>query len=310
MNWTAKNIPDLTGKKIIVTGANSGLGYYTSLELARKNAMVIMACRNTDKAKKAESEIRQEVPEAKTEIRELDLADLQSVKAFADLYAKEFNQLDVLINNAGLMAIPESKTRQGFEMQFGTNHLGHFALTGKLFSLLKKTNGSRVVTLSSLMYKRGKINFDDLNLEHKYDKWKAYGQSKLANLMFALELDRRIKKNGLNVISIGAHPGYSSTNLQIKGPEMTGSGIMAFFMKIVNALFAQSPQKGVLPQLYAAAADGLSGGEYIGPGGTGNIRGFPEKEKINWNKVDMDVAKKLWEVSEELTGVPFDFTTS
>ncbi len=305
MKWTFENIPDLTGKLIIVTGANSGLGYWTTFHLASHHAEVIMACRDTIKGKKAAEKIRSGAPGARLHVRKLDLADLDSIRVFSAQVHKDFKRLDILVNNAGVMAIPERRTRQGFEMQFGTNHLGHFVLTALLFDLLKKKAGSRVVTVSSLMHKRGTIRFEDLNWEKDYSKWKAYGQSKLANLLFMRELDKKIRSAGKDVLSLASHPGWASTNLQTKGPSMEGSKLMIWLNDIGNKLLAQSAEMGALPTLYAATSPDAEGGRYYGPSGMSGLRGFPHEEKIDPEKADMDSAKKLWDASEKLTGIGF-----
>jgi NAD(P)-dependent dehydrogenase (short-subunit alcohol dehydrogenase family) len=225
----------------------------------------------------------------------LDLADLSSVKNFANTFLAEHDQLDVLINNAGVMAVPYRKTADGFEMQFGTNHLGHFALTGLLIDLLKVTPNSRVVTVSSIAHLLGKINFDDLNSEQSYQKWSAYGQSKLANLLFAYELQRRSAKSNGNPISIAAHPGYAATNLQNSSS----------FFSFANKLVAQSPEMGALPTIYAATSPEIQGGEFIGPDGFLGQRGYPHKTQSNKRSHNQETARRLWKVSEELTGVRF-----
>ena len=305
MKWTSDNIEHLDGKIIIVTGANSGLGYYTTLELAKKGATVVMACRNVLKAESAANSIKAEVKNAQLDIRKLDLADLESVNSFAANFMKDYTKLDVLINNAGLMAIPESRTKQGFEMQFGTNHLGHFALTLQLAEVFTQTKNSRIVTISSLVHKMGEINFTDLNWNSSYKKWAAYGQSKLANLMFAIELNRRLKDKGHPTISLAAHPGYADTNLQTKGAVIEGSGFKKAIYSFANVLLAQPAAMGALPGLYAATAPDAKGGKYYGPEKLGGLWGYPREEKINETKVDPEVARKLWDVSEKMTGIKF-----
>jgi len=303
--WTVADMPDLSGKTAIVTGANSGLGFETSKALAGAGANVIMACRNKDKAQTAVDAIHAENANAKVEVMALDLADQSSVHAFAKAAKAKCKALHLLINNAGVMALPECRTADGFEMQFGTNHLGHFALTGLLFDLLKSTDGARVVTLSSLAHRMGKIRFNDLNWKRGYSKWPAYGQSKLANLMFALELDRRVRAQGLNIESLAAHPGFASTNLQYAGPEMTGSKLKKKGMQLGNVLFSQSQADGALPSLYAAVSENAKSGEYYGPDGVMELQGNPSKAFINNRARDADAAKRLWSESQELTGVSF-----
>ena len=306
MKWTTDNIGNLDGKVTIVTGANSGIGYYTTLELAKKGATVVMACRNMAKAESAAKGIKAEVKNAQLDIRKLDLADLESVHSFAEGFKKDYRKLDILINNAGLMAIPESRTKQGFEMQFGTNHLGHFALTLHLSDILTKTENSRIVTVSSIAHRIGTINFTDLNWNSSYKKWAAYGQSKLANLMFTIELQRRLEEKGASTIAVAAHPGYADTNLQTKGAIIEGSEFKKAFFSLANNLAAQPAAMGALPSLYAATAHLVEGGKFYGPNKLGGFRGYPREEKINEKKVDKVVAKKLWEVSEDLTGVRFE----
>jgi NAD(P)-dependent dehydrogenase (short-subunit alcohol dehydrogenase family) len=306
MKWTTENMGNLNGKVVIVTGANSGLGYYTTLAFARKGAEVIMAVRNTEKGKSAAKNIKASMNRADLKLMQLDLADLDSVKSFAENFKKEYKQLDILVNNAGLMAIPESRTKQGFEMQFGTNHLGHFALTIHLADILTKTENSRIVTVSSLMHKIGKINFSDLNWNGSYKKWAAYGQSKLANLLFTYELQRKLEEAGKSAIAVTAHPGYAATNLQTKGAIMEGSNFNKMLNEMANKIFAQSAEMGALPTLYAAVEPSLKGGEFIGPDRMGGSRGYPTIAKVNGNKLNPEVAKRLWEVSEELTGLKLE----
>jgi NAD(P)-dependent dehydrogenase (short-subunit alcohol dehydrogenase family) len=294
--WTLENIPDQRGKIVIVTGANSGIGYEAARALARKGANVIMACRSLEKGEAAVAQIRRENLQGDVILRQLDLADLSSVRNFADEFLAEYKQLNILINNAGVMAIPYRKTKDGFEMQFGTNHLGHFALTGLLFELLKNTPNSRVVTVSSYAHIVGKINFDDLNSEKSYQKWLAYGQSKLANLLFAYELQRRSAKKGDNPISIAVHPGYAATNLQNSSS----------FFSFTNNFMAQSQEMGALPTLYAATNPEIEGGEFIGPDGFLAQRGYPHKARSSARSYDPETAQRLWQVSEKLTGVRFD----
>jgi NAD(P)-dependent dehydrogenase (short-subunit alcohol dehydrogenase family) len=305
MKWKSANIPDLTGKFALVTGANSGLGYYTCLELARKGAHVILAARNKDRGNAALEKIKSLLPNAELQFMKLDLANIESIKHFADAFIEEYDKLDILINNAGVMAIPLMRTSQGFEMQFGTNHLGHFALTALLFDFMEKTHGSRIVNVSSLMHKFGTIHFDDLNWEKSYSKWEAYSQSKLANLMFTLELNRRIQAAGLQTKVMASHPGYASTNLQIRGGELEGSKANVNVNKFLNKIIAQPAWKGALPSLYAATCEIAESGKFYGPSGLGSVRGYPREEKINPKFTDSEAAKKLWEESEKLTGIRF-----
>jgi NAD(P)-dependent dehydrogenase (short-subunit alcohol dehydrogenase family) len=302
-HWTKDNIPDLQGKTAIVTGANSGLGFEDTKALAAKGAHVVMACRNLEKAEAAADTIQREIPGASLKVQLLDLASLESIRDFAREFNNHYDRLEILINNAGLMAIPQRKTADGFEMQFGTNHLGHFALTGLLLVKLLAAETARIVTVSSDLHKQGRVNFEDLNSEREYNKWAAYGQSKLANLLFAYELQRRLERVQTNVISVASHPGYAATNLQRKGPEMSGASLQGLLMSLSNLVFAQSAEKGALPTLYAATAPGVKGGEYYGPGGFLGMRGYPEKVQSSERSYDNEVAERLWEVSEQLTGV-------
>jgi NAD(P)-dependent dehydrogenase (short-subunit alcohol dehydrogenase family) len=303
--WTARDIPDLAGRQVIVTGANSGLGFHTALQLAVHGAHVVLACRSRARGEDAAQIIRGRAPQARVEVAELDLADLASVRQFATAYSEAHGSLDVLVNNAGVMAIPRRRTVDGFEMQFGTNHLGHFALTALLLPALLTRQGARVVTVSSNAARIGKINFDDLQSEHKYGRWRAYGQSKLANLLFAFELDRRVRAAGLDLISVAAHPGYAATNLQAAGPRMEGKDLQARLAALGNRLFAQPASMGALPETYAAVASGVQGSEYFGPDRFFAQRGYPTRVKAPQAAYDTEVAGRLWAVSEQLTGVRF-----
>jgi NAD(P)-dependent dehydrogenase (short-subunit alcohol dehydrogenase family) len=300
--WTAERIPDQGGRTAVVTGANSGLGLVTARELARKGAAVVLACRNLAKGEAARSEIEAAAPGAPLELEELDLSSLDSVRAFAERFRGRHDGLDLLINNAGVMAPPRSQTADGFELQFGTNHLGHFALTGLLIGSMEGREDGRVVTLSSTAHRTGRIAFDNLGGEHRYFRWRAYGQSKLANLLFALELERRLRAAGSSVKSMAAHPGYAATNLQSAGPPLVDRLVMS----VSNRVIAQSDEMGALPTLYAATEPGLPGGTYAGPGGFAEQRGHPEPVAPSKAARDEEVARRLWEVSEEMTGVRFE----
>ena len=295
--WTAQDIPDQSGRTAVVTGANSGLGLVTARELARAGASVVMACRNLDKGHAAVDEIRAAVPEAQLQLEELDLASLASVRAFAERFKATHDGLDLLINNAGVMAPPRRRTVDGFELQFGTNHLGHFALTTALLETMEGREDARVVTLSSTLHKMGRINFDNLGGDRHYFRWNAYGQSKLANLLFALELDRRLRAAGSTVKSLAAHPGYAATNLQSAGPPLFDRLVMV----AGNALIAQSDEMGALPILYAATEPGLEGGTYVGPDSFREQRGHPTIVQPSSRARDPETARQLWEVSERLT---------
>ena len=295
--WTAEDMPDQTGRTAIVTGANSGLGYSVSLELARHGARVILACRDQGRGKAALDRLLAEVPGASAELRELDLASLDSVRAFAEGVDEP---IDLLVNNAGVMAGPHRTTADGFELQFGTNHLGHFALTGLLLPRLLETPHPRVVSVSSGAHRMGKMNFEDLQSEGHYWRWGAYGQSKLSNLLFMSELARRAADAGLPLVSVAAHPGYSATNLQ-----STGHKVDDLIMKVSNFVIAQSDAIGALPLLYAATED-LEGGAYVGPDGIGEQRGHPTLVGRSGRAKDEDAARRLWEESERLTGVTYD----
>lgn len=300
MSFNLAAAPSQQGKIAIVTGANIGLGYETVIGLAKKGAKVIMACRNIQKAETARKEILEKVPGAGLEILQLDLGDLSSVRAFAKAYTDKYDSLDLLINNAGIMIPPFSKTKDGFESQMGVNYFGHFLLTSLLFPLLNKTPESRVVTLSSIAHRNGKIQFDNLHAEQKYSKMGAYGQSKLACLMFAYELQRRIDASGSKVLSLAAHPGVSNTNL---GQHMS-KWLVAIAMPIFS-FFIHSPENAALPTLYAALGTDVNGGEYFGPTGYNEMKGKPGKVQSKPHAHDKEVAKKLWAVSEELTGEKF-----
>jgi NAD(P)-dependent dehydrogenase (short-subunit alcohol dehydrogenase family) len=297
--WDVQDIPDQTGRVAVVTGANSGLGLVTARELARAGARVVLACRNLDKGHAAIAEIRAAVPEAQVQLEELDLASLASVRGFAERFVATHDGLDLLINNAGVMAAPRRRTADGFELHFGTNHLGHFALTTALLETMEGRDDARVVTLSSNAHKMGRISFDNLNGDRHYFRWSAYGQSKLANLLFALELDRRLRAEGSTVKSLAAHPGYSATNLQSAGPPLFDRLVMV----ASNAAIAQSDEMGALPTLYAATQPGLEGGTYVGPGGFQEQRGHPKIVQPSARARDPETARRLWEVSERLTAV-------
>jgi len=311
--WTTADIPDQSGRVALVTGGNSGLGYQAVLQLARKGAHVLLAARDHARGAAAVERVAADAPAGRAELAQIDLADLTSVERFAAAFLADGQGLDLLVNNAGVMAIPHRETTaQGYERQFGTNHLGHFALTGRLLPALVQRPGSRVVTVSSNMHKRASgIDFDDLQAERAYRPWPAYEQSKLANAMFVLELDRRLRAARLDVVSAGAHPGFAATNLQVSGPQSGGGGLMARGMGLATRLFAQPAHDGALPVLYAATAPNVHGGDYFGPDGRGEMRGHhPKRVQFSAAAHDEAAAARLWAVSEELTGVTFEALTA
>jgi NAD(P)-dependent dehydrogenase (short-subunit alcohol dehydrogenase family) len=298
-DWTIEDMPDQSGKTILITGANSGIGLGAAKELARKGAKVVLAVRDTNKGRSALSEIREVAPMAEIDVMQLDLADLDSVRAFATNFKEKYEQLHVLINNAGIM-IPKQRmnSKQGYEIQFATNHLGHFLLTGELLELLERTPNARIVTLSSVVtkMKAADIYFDDLQFEKKYDKMAAYCQSKLANLMFTVELQKKLADAGSSTLSVAAHPGFTATNLQ------KHMGILGV---ISNFLIAQKLDMGILPTLRAATDPDVQGGEYYGPLKMGEYRGYPELNKLPARTTDTSAMANLWEVSENLTHTKF-----
>ena len=302
MKWTADQIPDQHGRTVVVTGANSGIGLVAARELARAGADVTLACRNTEKADAAARDITVAVPGARVSVGELDLGSLASVRAFATKFASTHEKLDLLLNNAGVMAPPRRTTTDGFELQFGTNHLGHFALTALLIEKMAGRDDARVVTVSSGAHRAAKMNFDDLQGERGYGRWRAYGQSKLSNLLFMAELARRLRAAGSPILSVAAHPGYAATNLQFAAVPRHE----AFVMSFGNKIFAQSAAKGALPTLYAATYPELESGTYIGPDGLFEMRGYPRIVESNDASRDEAAAARLWTISEELTGVKFN----
>ncbi len=302
-NWTVDNIPDLTGKVVIVTGANSGIGFETAKEFARKGAQTILACRSMDKAQVALDQIRAEIPNAPTEIMQLDLASLDSIHQFTAAFLAKYDRLDLLVNNAGIMMVPYGKTEDGFERQFGTNHLGHFALTGLLLDTILATPGARVVNVSSAAHQWGGMDFDDLMFENKaYSSTGAYGQSKLSNLLFTYELQRRFEAAGADAMAVAAHPGSTNTNLQ---DEIGSRWYIRPFVPLFR-LMMQDAHMGALPTIRAAVDPNVKGGQYYGPGGFMEQRGYPvvvESNEASHNTAD---ARRLWDVSERLTDVLFE----
>jgi NAD(P)-dependent dehydrogenase (short-subunit alcohol dehydrogenase family) len=299
--WTADQIPDQAKRVFVVTGANSGLGLATSRALARKGGQVILAVRDEAKGRSAAAEITAEQPGAALEVRRLDLADLDSVRAFADRVRADHPRLDVLVNNAGVMAPPRSLSAQGHELQFACNHLGHFALTGLLLDLLTDGDDPRVVTVSSANHRQGHLHFDDLSGERTYSPMGFYNQSKFANAVFGRELHRRLTAAESPVRSLLAHPGYAATNLQTSAPV----GRVKLLFGHVLAPLAQRPEQGALPQLYAATAPDAHGGEFIGPDGFAELRGGPAQVRLSAAAADPRTGRRLWELSERLTGVRF-----
>jgi NAD(P)-dependent dehydrogenase (short-subunit alcohol dehydrogenase family) len=306
--WSETDIPDQSDRTALVTGANSGLGLRTSEALARAGADVILACRDPERGRRALEAVSGQGGSGTVELLELDLADLGSIRAAAEEVGARERPLDLLVNNAGVMAPPRRETADGFELQFGTNHLGHFALTGLVLDRLLAAPAPRVVTLSSLAHRAGRMDFDDLDWQRRYSRWPAYGRSKLANLLFAFELARRARSANSRLSSIAAHPGYSGTNLQSSGPGM-GVPLLGPLVKVVasasNAVLAQSDRQGALPTLYAATSPDAENGDYIGPSGPGEWRGSPDQVGSSGRANDIPDAERLWAVSEERTGVRF-----
>lgn len=303
--WTQEDIPDLTGKVVVITGANSGLGLESTKALTAKGATVVMACRNLTKAEKAQREVLREVPNAKLDVIALDSASLDSVKAFAEAFKAKYDRLDILLNNAGVMAIPRTETADGFEMQLGVNHLGHFALTGLLIDVITDTPGSRIHNTSSSAAFGGRINFDDLMSQKSYSRWGAYGQSKLANIFFSNELNRRLKAAGHDTISNSSHPGAVMTNLQANSMEKSGNPLFERILIPVAFYFIGQPvEMGVLPQLHASTAHSAKGGVFYGPKKM-RVKGYPAEQHSNNAVNDAAALKRFWELSEELTGISY-----
>lgn len=297
-DWTQTEIPDQSGRVAIVTGANSGIGLETARELARKGAHVVLACRSQARADEAILDIRSGLPEAKIDFLALDLADLDQVRTFAASVRERFDRLDLLVNNAGVMIPPASKTKQGYELQFGVNHLGHFALTGILLDRLMATDGARVVNVSSTAHRFGRMNFDDLDFDARgYNATAAYGQSKLANLLFSSELARKLAASNARVLVAAAHPGWTQTNLQQHSN---------LFQRL-NPFFGMQPIGGALPTLRAATGLDVEAGDYFGPSRFFELWGAPKKVGRAKAAQSREDAERLWEVSEERTGVKFEF---
>ena len=301
--WNEKAVPDQSGRVAVVTGANSGIGYATARELARKGARVVLACRSERRGQEARDRLLGEAPGAKAELARLDLGDLASVREFATAFP--YDRLDLLVNNAGVMALPYGTTADGFETQFGINHLGHFALTGLLLPRILATPGARVVTVSSGMHAVANIDIHDLNSERRYRRWIAYARSKTANLLFVHELAHRLAAHGSDVVAAAAHPGYAATNLQTAGVQMEGRTAAERFVRVGNRFFAQSADAGALPTLYAATAPDVTPDSFTGPSLAG-WRGAPGPSwRASWTRDDR-AAQRLWAASEDLTGVTYD----
>jgi NAD(P)-dependent dehydrogenase (short-subunit alcohol dehydrogenase family) len=297
--WTETDVPDQSGRVAIVTGANTGLGFDTARVLAQRGAEVVLAVRNVEKGKQAAERIAAVAPGAEVTVQELDLSSLASVRSAAGELAGRYPKIDLLINNAGVMYTPYQKTADGFEMQFGTNHLGHFALTGLLLPQLLAAPGSRVVTVSSMGHRiRAKIHFDDLQFERSYDRVKAYGQAKLANLMFTYDLNRRLAAADAGTVALAAHPGGAATELGRHSP------LLRLVTPVVK-IFAQSPAMGALPSLRAATDPTALGGQYYGPDGLAEARGYPKVVGSSAQSKDESLQRHLWSVSEELTGLTY-----
>ena len=306
--WTADDIPDLTGRRAVVTGATSGLGEATAVELARHGAHVVLTARDAERGERSAARVRAAVPDASVEVGALDLADLSSVRAFAaavvDRQPRE--PLDLLVNNAGVMAVPARRTVDGFELQVATNHLGPFALTGLLLPALLRRRGARIVTVSSFLHRVGSLRLGDLMSEQSYDPWQAYHRSKLANLLFMRELGRRAAVARVDLVSAAAHPGWARTNLQYVGPRTTGRRGGVALARVANAVLGQSATTGALPQLRAATDPGVRSGDYLGPRGVFEQRGLPRRVGMTRAARDDLAARSLWETSERLTGVHYE----
>ncbi|WP_405677911.1 oxidoreductase [Streptomyces sp. NBC_00048] len=302
--WNATNIPDQSGRTAVVTGANSGIGYVTARELARSGASVVLACRSAARGRAAEVRIRSEVPEAEVEFAPLDLADLASVREFAKDYGQRRESLDLLVNNAGVMALPYGRTADGFETQFGVNHLGHFALTGLLLPRLRAAApGARIVNVSSGFHALADVDLDDLDGEHGYRRWIAYGRSKTANLLFTHELSRRFAAAGSTLVAAAAHPGYASSNLHAGASKLEGPTFNSRVAAFGNAFVAQPASSGALPTLYAATAPGVGPDDFIGP--RFGWRGAPVRSWRAKRTFDDTSGERLWAASEKLTGVSY-----
>lgn len=300
--WTAAQMPAQAGRTILVTGANSGIGYQAALEFARHGARVLLGCRSESKGNAALERMRREAPSAQAELVLLDMASLESIRAFASAFVGDGQILDILVNNAGVMALPKRElTDDGFERQMGTNHLGHFALTGLLLPALQRSAAPRVVTVASLAHRNGKIDLGNLQSERQYSPWGAYNNAKLANILFAKELDRRARAAGLPLLSVAVHPGVSKTGIFENGPG--SGGLKEKVLNLFSPVLMQDDAMGALPTEYAATMPGMRGGEYIGPDGLGEFKGYPKVVQPRPQALDTEMAARLWEASEQLTGV-------
>ena len=304
--WTVGDIPDLNGKTILITGANSGLGLECSTVLGGKGARVVMAVRNLQKGEKAREKILARHPQANLDLMQLDLANLQSVRDFADSFKTKYDRLDIQLNNAGVMAIPRQETADGFEMQLGVNHLGHFALTGLLLDIVRKTPGARIHNVTSSAHYMGRINFEDLMGEKHYQRWLAYGQSKLANVFFTFELQKRLQAAGADTLVNTSHPGFVMGNLQTRSLQQSGKLFESLLYRLMGPVLGQDVHMGVLPMLYAMTSPRAKGGALYGPH-TLKMRGYPEEQRAKKSAYDEEARSRFWGISGELTGVKFLF---
>lgn len=305
MDWTEDEIPELKGKTAIITGANSGLGFETAKQLAKNGAKVVMACISEEEGDKAREEIINLGVEEAPVVMEIDLASTGSIEEFAEKFRSKFDRLDILVNNAGVMMIPWRQTEFGFEYQFGVNFLGHFKLNSELFEVLEKTQNSRVISVTSLFHKRAEMNFEVLNSKEEYDRVRAYADSKMALMIYTLELDEMFKIAGIDSKAVAAHPGYAATDLHKKAGDSFGGELGERMAGFMNRFVAQPPEKGALPILYAATDETLEGGEMVGPGGFKAIRGSPEVQQPDTRALDKQMREKLWSFSEKVMGIDF-----
>jgi NAD(P)-dependent dehydrogenase (short-subunit alcohol dehydrogenase family) len=304
--WKPSDVPDQSGRIALVTGANSGIGFEAARMLAARGAHVLLACRDQARGEAARARIVAEQPGARLELLALDLADLAQIRSAAGSVNERHGRIDLLCNNAGVMAIERAESRDGSELQLAVNHLGHFALTGLLLPSLLASRAARVVTVTSMVHMVGKMRWNDLDGARSYDRWGAYAQSKLANLLFAYELQRRLARIGAEAISVACHPGYAATNLQLVAPAAEGRTLSVGFFRVANGLFAQSAERGAWPTLYAATEPSVVGGDCVGPGGPGGIWGVPKTMKTSRASYDTDSAARLWDLSAQRTGVSYE----